>query len=64
MWFIVIMVTQLKVYTSSDNQPSKEQSVKLVSENLKESHSQPNSVRFSLFQRPITQDPSSYCTNV
>lgn len=32
------MVTQLKVYTSSDNQPSKEQSVKLVSENLKESH--------------------------
>ena len=45
------MVTQLKVYTSSDNQPSKEQSVKLVSENLKESHSQPNSVRFSLFRQ-------------
>lgn len=32
------MVTQLKVDTSSDNQPSKEQSAKLVSENLKESH--------------------------
>ena len=45
------MVTQLKVYTSSDNQPSKEQSVKLVSEDLKESHPQPNSVWFSLFRK-------------
>ena len=45
------MVTQLKVYTSSDNQPSKEQSVKLLSENLKESHPQPNSVWFSLFRK-------------
>lgn len=32
------MVTQLKIYTCSDNQPLKEQSVRSVPENLKESH--------------------------
>lgn len=36
-WLIVITVTQLKVLTSSDNKPLKEQSLRLVSENLKES---------------------------